>query len=340
MQRRLPQRHHGVSLALRLSPLLTACCLFGGMTACTGSKSSKASLPPPAEGAKAPEASSAPAPVAAPAPAESAPAAPAAALPATPAGPASTVPPPAVSPGPGGAKAQMDYRLTGEVTAQRRSQVGFRVGGAIQAIVARPGISAKKGDVLATLDDRDFVLRHELAKARLASARVAADDADKEFKRELALKKDNASTAMTYDRAKAAFEQARIAVKLADIDAQAAENALKDTKLQAPYDCVVAMQLHYEGEQVQSPPPSPVFEVYDISNPEVTLTAPERLVGQIKLGSNLSVSVPSAGFSGKAKVIRLVPVIAARTRTFEVIAKFDQTDPRIVPGSYAEATVE
>lgn len=233
---------------------------------------------------------------------------------------------------------EVEYRFTGQISSVRRSQLGFRQTGFIQSIVARPGTAVKKGEVLATLDDRDFVLRAELAKARKDLAQVSLGAAEKEFQREVQLKKENASTATTFDKIKAAYDQARLSLKLADLDYETAQLALADTKLTAPYDCVVATQIKYDGENVQSG--NAVLEIYDVGEPELSLSVPERLMGQVKVGSRLKVEVPSANFSGDAEITRLVPVISEKSRTFQVIGKLVAYDPRVVPGSYAEATMK
>lgn len=321
------------------------CSLLLTPLGCTRGQSDKASLPPP--GAEMPKveattpAAAATAEGTAQAAAPTAPQAAAAGAPVAATAPANAgVLPTAPAAAPDGGKSAVDYRLTGEVTAIRHSQIGFRVGGVIKTVVTKAGQLAKKGEVLATLDDRDFVVRVELAQARLNAARVNAEEAERDFRREQALKQENASTAMTYDRAKATYDQARINVRLAELDLRNAEYALSDTKLTAPYDCAIAQQLHYDGEQVNSPPVTPVLDIYDLSEPEVTLSAPERMFGQLQIGSKLAVTIQSASYSGKASVIRLVPVIANRTRTFQVVAKLGQWDAKIIPGSYAEATLD
>jgi RND family efflux transporter MFP subunit len=262
-----------------------------------------------------------------------------AAVDAAPGAPSDAQPTVAAQPNPSAA-ATVEYRLTGEVTSVRKSQLAFRVSGYIQSATARPGNALKKGDVLATLDERDFVLRLELARAKRDSAKVATEDAEKEFKREQELKNANASTATSYDKIKANYDQAKIALKLAELDVQNAEYALKDTKLVAPYDCVVSAQLHYDGEAVQSTPVTPVYEVYDTSEPEVTLSAPERLMSKVKVGGKLDVAIPSAGVQSTAQVTRIVPVISDRTRTFQVTAKLAAHDKIVVAGAYAEATLD
>ncbi len=234
--------------------------------------------------------------------------------------------------------AEVEYRLTGQISSVRKSVMAFRATGFINEVLARPGTAAKKGDVIATLDDRDFALRAELANARKDLARVSLDAAQKEYQREVQLKKENASTATTFDKVKAAYDQANLSLKVAGLDYETAALALADTKLTAPYDCVVATQLKYDGENVQAG--NGVLEVYDVGEPEITLQVPERLMGQVQVGSKLRVAVPAANYSGDAEITRMVPVISEKSRTFQVIGRLLVYDPKIVPGSYAEATMK
>jgi RND family efflux transporter MFP subunit len=247
--------------------------------------------------------------------------------------PAADAPATAAAPPP--AAAETVARLTGEVAAPRRSVLAFRQQGFIEAIKAKAGALVKKGDVLATLEPQDFELRLDLARARRDQGKVALDNADKELRRERQLQSENASTATALDRVQAQYDQARLALKLAELEVLNAQRALDDTKVLAPYDCIVAEQLKDQAEWVRVG--DGVFNVFDTQLPEIKLAAPERLMGKIAVGDALQVVVPSAGFSGRAQVVRMVPVISERTRTFQVIARPDGNDQRIVPGSYAEA---
>jgi RND family efflux transporter MFP subunit len=226
------------------------------------------------------------------------------------------------------------YRLTGEVAPVRKSDLAFRVGGFVDKIVARPGGACKQGEVLAQLDTRDFLLRVEIARARLAQAQIGFKTATKELEREKELKAENASTAAAFERVEATFDQARLAQALAQSEMKSAEQALGDTKLIAPYDCVVTEQVKYDGESVQSG--TTVFKIYDVKDAEFLFEAPERLLGQLPVGAKIKASVPSSGFSGVATITRVVPVISERTRTFRVYAQPDGA-PVLTPGAYAEA---
>ncbi len=232
-----------------------------------------------------------------------------------------------------------EYRLSGAVTAPRRSVLTFKVGGFIEKTMAKPGDRLKAGDVLAMLEQQDYELRFKLASARRDQAKVALDTAEKDFKRERELKSARATTSMSFEKINAAFQASEINLKMAELDMSIGEKALNDTKLVAPYDCVVSQQFKYAGEQV-GPSGGNVFEVYDTAATEISLSAPERLMGKIKNGDELTVTIPAIQYSEIAKVIRVVPSISNATRTFEVVAQFAKVDERVVPGHFAEAVVQ
>jgi RND family efflux transporter MFP subunit len=232
--------------------------------------------------------------------------------------------------------AAVSSRLSGEVSSQRRSNLAFRVPGFVQEIKLRPGNSCKKGDVLAVLDPRDFRLNFDIAKNQRDLARVALDNSKGDFDREEQLRKENASTAAFFDKVKAGYEKAKLDYELADLNVRRAEQALSDTRLVAPYDCVVAKQMKYVGENVQSG--NAVFEIYDTTDVELNFSVPERLAGQLKVGDSLQVSIPATAYKGSVEIIRLVPVVEESSRTFRVVAKAPQ-DQRVVPGLYAEASL-
>lgn len=289
--------------------------------ACT-KKDEKVSLPKAAivqEGAPSP----APAPAASPAGQALAQEQP----PATPA----PVPP---NPSPAPPEATVQTRLTGEVSSQRKTSLAFRVTGFIQEIKSKPGDPCKKGQVLATLDDRDYRLALDVARSQRDVARVGLGNAKSEFDREEELRRQNVSTEAMYDKLKASFDKARLDLQLAELNLKKAEQAMQDTKLTAPYDCVVTKQLKYTGENVQSG--NVALEIYDTTNPELNFSVPERMAGQLKVGDALEVTIPATGFKGSVPIIRLVPVVEESSRTFQVITQAP-SDPRIVPGLYAEA---
>jgi RND family efflux transporter MFP subunit len=225
----------------------------------------------------------------------------------------------------------------GAVSSQRRSTLSFRVGGFIETIKLKAGDSCKKGAVLATLDSRDYKLAVDMARAQLELAKAAAENSLSEFKREKELQAQNASSGTTFDRLKAQNENAMANQKLAELKLVQAQQALSDTRLVAPYDCVISKQLTNVGQNVKSG--DGAYEVYDVTDIEVSFNVPERMAGKLKLGEKLQVRIPATGFEGALEILRIVTVVDDKTRTFQVVAKAPQNDARVVPGLYAEGIV-
>lgn len=234
------------------------------------------------------------------------------------------------------------YRLTGQVSAPRKASIAFRVGGLISSIKARAGTSVKKGDILALLDSRDYTRGAEIAKAQMGQAKVAANSAALEYKREQQLRKENVSNEAVFDKVEAAYNQANQALRLAELNYESALAAVEDTKLRAPYDCVVAKLFKDENENVQlgMQSGSPVFMIYESATPEISLEAPEGLIGQLTVGKKLHILIPAIRYDGEAEIIRMVPVMSEQTRTFSVVAKPLNPNSKIVPGLYAEAIID
>ncbi|HYX34905.1 MAG TPA: efflux RND transporter periplasmic adaptor subunit [Oligoflexus sp.] len=236
---------------------------------------------------------------------------------------------------PAGQEGSVNTRLSGEVASQTKSQLSFRVSGFIQELKYKAGMTCKKGDVLAVLDTRDYRLSLDMARSQKEMARVALTNAQSEFQREEELKKANVSTESMFDKLKAGYDKARLDLQMADLKLTQANQAMQDTKLVAPYDCIVTKQLRNVGEKVN--PGDAVFELYSTSDVEMNFQVPERMAGRIKVGDKIKVTIPATGFSGELEVIRLVPVVEQASRTFRVIAKAPDQDQRVVPGLYAEA---
>jgi membrane fusion protein (multidrug efflux system) len=97
--------------------------------------------------------------------------------------------------------------------------VGARVAGQIKEVLVRENQRVKKGDVVARIDDADFVARVQQAEAELASADAQAQQADAEVDIVSATSKGTLSSA------KAAFSGSSVGVASADAQVASAHAA-------------------------------------------------------------------------------------------------------------------
>lgn len=234
-------------------------------------------------------------------------------------------------------KTKLMHRISGQIAAQNKSLITFSVGGVIQKVIAKAGDIVKKGDIIALLDTSDYALQLSLAQTNKKQAVIQLEVAKNEFDREKKLRNEGASSGSAFDQIEFKYKQAQIGVELAEINLKMAQKNINNTKLKAPYNCIVAHQFKDLAERVG--PETPVFEIYEASKREIQLNAPEVLIGKIGIGSKLTVQIPSVSFKDIAVVTKVVPVVMEQTRTFKVTAEFKNTDARIVPGLFAEAHI-
>lgn len=120
----------------------------------------------------------------------------------------------------------------------RLSELSFRVGGPVHAFDVQQGQFFRKGQLIAAIDERDFVIQKQRTEALYRQAEV-------DYARISSLyAKDNIS-GMNYEQAKANYERTKA-------DYEAAVNAWEDSRLYAPFDGYV-QQAHIERYQDVKP---------------------------------------------------------------------------------------
>ena len=148
----------------------------------------------------------------------------------------------------------------------RLSELSFRVGGPVHAFDVQQGQFFRKGQLIAAIDERDFVIQKQRTEALYRQAEV-------DYARISSLyAKDNIS-GMNYEQAKANYERTKA-------DYEAAVNAWEDSRLYAPFDGYV-QQAHIERYQ-DVKPSVPVVTFIDLSRIKVEAYVPEDMALQMR----------------------------------------------------------
>lgn len=143
----------------------------------------------------------------------------------------------------------------------RTSELSFRVGGPIRTFDIQNGQFFRKGELIAAIDDRDFVVRSQRAAALYKQAEA-------DYKRVSNLYEKGNISGTNYEQAKADFEKAKA-------DYTEAANDLADTRMYAPFDGYV-QQVHAERFQ-DIKPSMPVVTFIDLSKIKVEAYVPEDM---------------------------------------------------------------
>lgn len=152
----------------------------------------------------------------------------------------------------------------GKVRANRRAELSFSVGGKLVELNAQEGSRVKKGQVLARLDQRDFLHERDSAKARFLQAERNLDKYSSLHEQRVVTKTQ--------------FEDVQTAYDIALADLNIRQKALADTTLSAPFDGVVVSR-HAENFGCMKKDEK-VLSLQDISMIEVIIQVPERLLAR------------------------------------------------------------
>lgn len=148
--------------------------------------------------------------------------------------------------------------FSGVVKEAQSISLGFRTPGQISRILVKEGDRVKKGQLIATLDDKDYQLAADAAKTQYYQVQG-------EVRRLQTVYESNALSANDYEKASSGLEQARI-------NMQAKQNQLSYTKLFAPVSGVVQHVNFEVAEQVGAG--MAVVDLLNVQQMEVEISVP------------------------------------------------------------------
>jgi len=197
------------------------------------------------------------------------------------------------------------------------------------------GEGVAKGQLLASLDARDYELQVQQADAALAQADAEARNAEHNYDRVRQLYENNNASRNDLDGARARAESARAAVQSAAKQLELARRRLTYTRLAAPFDCAVASVDAEERENVGAG--QTVVRVNCGDQPEVEVAVPEGLITQIQPGDDVTVRFDALPGRTFAAAVHEVGISAGRSATtYPVTVRLAESDPGIRPGMAAE----
>lgn len=204
--------------------------------------------------------------------------------------------------------------------------VGTRMSGIIDSIQAERGQAVKKGQPLATLDQKEFELDRKAAEAAFS-----ASDAD--FQRYQELFQQKLSSKAELEQRRARFEQAKV-------DLAKAKLVIERSVIRAPFDGVVVDRSVKIGQKVQISDTVPLFKISALEPLFARVYLNESWLDQLRVGD--SVTVVSSKFSKARSVGRisfLSPVVDSAGGSFQVIVTVPRDRERMFrPGSAVKLT--
>lgn len=233
-------------------------------------------------------------------------------------------------------------RQVGDIRPHFESDLGFKISGRVLSRLNQLGVTVKRGEEVARLDEQDQRNQWVAAGAELAAAKASLVQAAAEEKRQRQLRQDGWSTQAQYDAALQARDSAQANVNAAQAKLRLAQDQLSYAVLRAPEDGVIsalgaeAGQVVAAGQMILrlarldqkdavfslaentllNAPPHPVVDVWLLDNPQIrtngTVTEISPSADPVTRTYTVKVALPDA-----PAAMRLGMSVAGRIRGTE-----------------------
>ena len=252
-----------------------------------------------------------------------------------------------------------DYTLlnaTGYVVAQRKAALSSKATGRLEWLGVLEGSKVKKDEIVARLENRDVAAalgqaqaNVKVAQANLEQGQAELQDAQSAFQRAAELLNQKFIAASAYDTAQARLNKAKAsisgyqaAITAARANAQAAQVAVDQTVIRAPFDGVILTKSANVGDNITpfssaADSKGAVVTIADMDTLEVEADVSESNLSKIRVGQPAEIlldAFPELRLAGT--VSRMVPTMDRSKATLLVKVRFEERDPRVLPDMSAK----
>jgi len=249
------------------------------------------------------------------------------------------------------AQAYTVLNASGYVVAQRKAAVSSKSTGRLDFLGVEEGSRVKKGQVLASLENKDLLAARNQAKAHvneaqagLVSAQAELTDAELQYQRMKTLVRQDLVSRQDYDIAEARYKKAeagvasaQAAIRTAQAGLAEAQAALEYSYIRSPFDGVVTTKFADVGEVVApfgaaANARAAVVTLADMNSLMVEADVAESNLDKVYQGQPCEISldaIPDRRFPGEVHMI--VPTADRAKATVLTKVKFLEMDDRILP---------
>lgn len=169
----------------------------------------------------------------------------------------------------------------------RQVDLSFQVSGRIEKLFKEEGDTVKQGELLAVLDDRDYVSNLEKASAEVEKTLALKNDAESKFERNAPLVEDNTISKQDYDTLLNMKNKSAADYDAAVAQKNFAKNQLDYTKVYAPEEGIIMIRVQEPGANVSKA--QPVYTMAKTKPVWVRAYVNETDLGNIKYGQEVNV---------------------------------------------------
>ncbi|HTH64311.1 MAG TPA: efflux RND transporter periplasmic adaptor subunit [Gemmatimonadales bacterium] len=226
---------------------------------------------------------------------------------------------------------------SGYVVAQRKAAVASKGTGRLVYLGVVEGDRVKSGQVIARIEDADVRAQVAQAEANVRLGVADLQDAQRSMEREKQLLDSNLSTQAAYDAAEARYRRVTATIDVAKASLGAAQVALENTVIRAPFDGTVLTKNADVGEMVaplagSALSKAAVVTLADLGSLQVEVDVSETSIEQVIAGQPCEIvldAYPDVRYPGT--VAKIVPTADRAKATVQVKVAFNRYDGRVLP---------
>ena len=252
---------------------------------------------------------------------------------------------------------ELQRTFSGELEALAEFVVAPKVSGRVERMIVNIADTVDRGQVVAELDNDEYVQAVaqaqadlEVARAKLSEAKSALEIASREFKRTESLLKRGVASDSEFDVARQERLARQAQLKVAAAEVTKAESSLETANIRLGYtkvtagwtggdeQRVVAERYVDEGQTVAANAPlllivelNPIVGVVYVTEGDYARLKPGQLV------SLTTDAYPGERYTGR--IDRIAPVFRKSTRQARIEMIIDNAQHRLKPGMFIRATV-
>ena len=226
---------------------------------------------------------------------------------------------------------------SGYVVAQRKAAVASKGTGRLVYLGVVEGDRVRAGQVIARIEDADVKAQLAQAQANLQLSRAELHDAERSQGRERLLSDSGASSQASLDAAEARYQRVKAGIAAAEAAVDAAQVALENTVIRAPFDGTVLTKNADVGEVVaplaaSAFSKSAVVTIADLRSLQVEADVAESNLEAVSPGQPCEIvldAYPDVRYPGSVAMI--VPTADRAKATVQVKVAFRSYDARVLP---------
>jgi RND family efflux transporter MFP subunit len=244
------------------------------------------------------------------------------------------------------------FTTTGPLVAEQQSDIAAERDGRVVSISVEIGDRVKRGQLMASLDDRALVAAVESQTARVASLRAQIAEWESEQKmdesdlrradgmRDAKIVSEENWEHVKYklDEVIANLARSRADAAAAEAELRAADLQLEQSRVIAPFSGVVGRRSLRLNQEVKKG--DVLFWITAETPLRIPFTVPESAMAAYSVGAPLELTTTAyPDLHQRARIFRVSPVVDPASDSVQVIGAVDRPSPLLKPGMSMQVTL-